>query len=94
VQLGYSPRVEIAVGDHPVRSMCRSTRRRHRHHRAPHHWLVDALAAAYGIAVTGTMAITTVLACVVARRVFKWNKFVAGSLTAVFVTVDLLRRQR
>ena len=41
------------------------------------------------------MAITTVLAYVVARQVFKWNKFVAGSLTAVFVRrPGLLRRQR
>jgi KUP system potassium uptake protein len=31
------------------------------------------LAAAYGIAVTGTMAITTVLAFVVARSVWKWG---------------------
>src|SRR4029078_1051017 len=48
-----------------------------------------ALAAAYGIAVTATMAITTVLAYVVARQVWHWNRGGARKLTAVFVVVDL-----
>jgi KUP system potassium uptake protein len=38
----------------------------------------DNLAAAYGIAVTATMVITTVLACVVMVNVWKWNKLLVA----------------
>ena len=41
----------------------------------------SSLAAAYGIAVTGTMAITTMLAFVVARAIWKWS--LAGKRRAV-----------
>ena len=34
----------------------------------------DNLAAAYGIAVTGTMGITTILALIVARRLWHWSR--------------------
>jgi KUP system potassium uptake protein len=94
VQLGYSPRVEIrhtsatTIGQIYVPTV---------------NWLLaiatitlvltfqssSALAAAYGIAVTATMAITTVLAYVVARQVWHWSRWAAGSVTAVFVIVDL-----
>ena len=94
VQLGYSPRVEIrhtsatTIGQIYVPTV---------------NWLLviatitlvltfqssSALAAAYGIAVTATMAITTVLAYVVARQVWRWSRWAAGSVTAVFVIVDL-----
>ena len=49
----------------------------------------SALAAAYGIAVTGTMAITTILTCLVAYRLWNWN--IAGVVTAaiVLLTIDL-----
>ena len=47
------------------------------------------LAAAYGIAVTGTMAVSTCLACVVARRIWGWNRLVVMILGALFLTVDL-----
>jgi KUP system potassium uptake protein len=47
------------------------------------------LAAAYGIAVTTTMIITALLAYVVARRLWGWNRLAAGSVTALFLTVDL-----
>ncbi len=47
------------------------------------------LAAAYGIAVTLTMLITTLLALVVEIRVWRWNLFAAGALTAIFLFVDL-----
>ncbi|PLZ02723.1 potassium transporter Kup [Burkholderia sp. WAC0059] len=49
----------------------------------------DNLAAAYGIAVTATMVITTVLACVVMVRVWNWNKFLVALIIAGFMTVDL-----
>ena len=47
------------------------------------------LGAAYGIAVTGTMLITTMLFYVVARLRFRWTAWQAGSLTAVFLVVDV-----
>ena len=43
------------------------------------------LAAAYGIAVTGTMAITTILAYVVARRMWHWNFVASVALFGAFV---------
>lgn len=47
------------------------------------------LAAAYGIAVTGTMAATTILALVVARRSWNWPLWLCIVLGVVFLTVDL-----
>jgi KUP system potassium uptake protein len=47
------------------------------------------LAAAYGVAVTATMVLTTVLLYVVARDRWRWNAVTAGSLAAVFLAVDL-----
>jgi KUP system potassium uptake protein len=49
----------------------------------------DALAAAYGIAVTGTMVATTVLFYVIARTRFAWKKGYALAFLAVFLTIDL-----
>lgn len=46
------------------------------------------LAAAYGIAVTSTMVITTILAWFAMRRLFKWNIAVSLSLTALFLLID------
>ena len=48
------------------------------------------LAAAYGIAVTGAMAIDTVLIAVVLFGMWKWNRLVTIALLAVFFTIDLL----
>ena len=47
------------------------------------------LAAAYGIAVTGTMAIDTILAFVVAVSLWRWNRWLAGLMALGFLTVDL-----
>jgi KUP system potassium uptake protein len=58
-------------------------------------WLVVSfrsssnLAAAYGIAVTGTMAITTVLFGVVAARKWGWNPAHVWGLCGLFLFVDL-----
>ena len=49
----------------------------------------SSLAAAYGIAVTGTMAITTVLAFVVVRKLWGWNTFASGAVLVGFLSVDL-----
>ncbi|MDD3180946.1 MAG: KUP/HAK/KT family potassium transporter [Opitutaceae bacterium] len=47
------------------------------------------LAAAYGIAVTGTMAVTTLAFYRVARERWHWSFLQAAPLCAVFLTVDL-----
>lgn len=47
------------------------------------------LAAAYGVAVTSTMVITTLLFYIVARERWKWNASFAASMTAVFLLIDL-----
>jgi KUP system potassium uptake protein len=49
----------------------------------------DALASAYGIAVTGTFLCTNILALVVFRRQFKWPRPLALSVFGFFGIVDL-----
>src|SRR5450432_4200367 len=49
----------------------------------------DNLAAAYGIAVTGTMVITTCLALIVARRQWGWSRSLVVIAGAVFLTIDI-----
>ena len=46
------------------------------------------LASAYGIAVTGTMLITSVMLGVLMLYVWKWNRLLAGAITALFLVVD------
>ncbi len=46
------------------------------------------LAAAYGIAVSGMMIITTTLSFIVARRLWHWNPVAIVALTACFLIVD------
>ncbi|HEX5778539.1 MAG TPA: potassium transporter Kup [Xanthobacteraceae bacterium] len=49
----------------------------------------SSLATAYGIAVTGTMVITALLAFVVLWKVWRWNPIAAGLLIAPFLLIDL-----
>ncbi len=49
----------------------------------------DRLAAAYGIAVTGTMTITTLLFHRVARDRWRWSRWVTYPLTFSFLIVDV-----
>jgi KUP system potassium uptake protein len=49
----------------------------------------SALGAAYGIAVTGTMAITTILFYILIRTHWSWSIARAGSLCAFFLIIDL-----
>ena len=49
----------------------------------------DNLAAAYGIAVTGTMVITTCLALIVARRQWGWSRTLVAVAGLVFLTIDI-----
>jgi KUP system potassium uptake protein len=59
-------------------------------------WLVitfqtsSALAAAYGIAVALTMIITTALACIVARRLWRWSATVTYIAFVLMMAVDLV----
>jgi len=48
-----------------------------------------ALAAAYGIAVTGTMVVTTILFAVVARGRWRWPVWKVLALTAGFLAIDV-----
>ncbi len=94
IQLGYSPRMEVqhtsarAIGQIYMPSV---------------NWTLllavialvlgfgssTNLAAAYGIAVTGTMVVTTLLAYVVARQIWGWGAATAGILFLAFLVVDV-----
>jgi KUP system potassium uptake protein len=49
----------------------------------------SALASAYGIAVTGTMVVTAMMAFVVIWRVWKWGALAAAALMVPFLVIDL-----
>ncbi|ULU27070.1 potassium transporter Kup [Dyella terrae] len=49
----------------------------------------DNLSAAYGIAVTGTMTITTILALIVARRQWHWNRLTVIVAGVLLLAIDL-----
>ncbi len=49
-----------------------------------------AMAAAYGIAVTGTMVVTTCLAFIIAWRGWQWNGFWTTLLFIPFLAIDLI----
>ncbi|HSR36549.1 MAG TPA: KUP/HAK/KT family potassium transporter, partial [Desulfurivibrionaceae bacterium] len=94
IQLGYLPRLRVTHT---------SSAHMGQIYVAPVNWVLmlcsiglvigfqssSKLAAAYGIAVCTTMLITTLLFYVVARRRWKWNRFAAGSLTLLFLAVDI-----
>ncbi|WP_374944205.1 potassium transporter Kup [Sphingomonas sp.] len=50
----------------------------------------SAMAAAYGIAVTGTMVVTTCLAYIVARHRWNWSRPLALAVILPFLTLDLI----
>ncbi len=49
----------------------------------------SALASAYGIAVTGTMVVTALMAFVVIRRVWRWPLIATAALIVPFLFIDL-----
>jgi len=95
VQLGYSPRFDI---QHT------SAHEKGQVYIPEINWLLMAatvglvlgfrsstnLAAAYGMAVTATMVITTILAYVVAREQWRWSVWLAGGVAAAFLSIDLV----
>jgi KUP system potassium uptake protein len=93
VQLGFSPRIKI---DHT------STQEFGQIYISGINWLLmigciltvlsfrtsSNLAAAYGVAVTTTMLITSLLFFVVARERWGWHTMAAGTLTGLFLIID------
>jgi KUP system potassium uptake protein len=49
----------------------------------------DALSHAYGLAVTGTMVVTTTLAFIVVRRLWKWGPLRTAALIGPLVVMDM-----
>ena len=49
----------------------------------------SALAASFGIAVSGTMLMTTILVLIVARRLWHWSRWVVSPLALVLLGIDL-----
>ena len=49
----------------------------------------SALASAYGIAVTGTMVVTCMMAFIVIWRMWRWSPFAAAALIVPFLVIDL-----
>ena len=49
----------------------------------------SALALTYGVALSGTMTITTILFAIVMRKLWGWSKWKAGAITLLFLVVDL-----
>jgi KUP system potassium uptake protein len=49
----------------------------------------DSLASAYGIAVTGTMVVTALMAFIVIWKVWQWSLLAAAALMVPFVLVDV-----
>jgi KUP system potassium uptake protein len=94
VQLGYMPRVEIRHT---------SGRERGQIYIPSVNWVLmiaciglvlgfrnsSNVAAAYGVAVTTTMVVTTLLLCVVERERWRWPLWASLGFTAVFLTIDL-----
>jgi KUP system potassium uptake protein len=50
----------------------------------------SAIAAAYGIAVTGTMLITSILTYFVVRNIWKFPLWIALGATGIFITLDIV----
>ncbi len=49
----------------------------------------ERLAGAYGVAVSTTMVITTILTAAIAREIWKWNRLLVYLITAAFLAIDL-----
>lgn len=94
VQLGYSPRVQIVHTSHETRGQIYVP--------AVNYGLMVAciglvlafressrLAAAYGIAVTATMTITSILYFFVISRTWRWAPWKAASLVTLFLIFDI-----
>jgi len=94
IQLGYCPRLEIQhTSDESIGQI----------YIGPVNWALmiatigvvlgfqssSSLAAAYGVAVSTTMVLTTILFAVVAWQVWNWSLLKVGTLLALFLPIDL-----
>jgi KUP system potassium uptake protein len=93
VQLGFSPRIRIDHTSHKAYGQI---------YIGGINWMLmvgciltvlafgtsSDMAAAYGVAVTTTMVITTLLFYVVAHERWRWPAWQAGTLTAIFLVID------
>lgn len=95
IQLGYSPRMNIrhTSGDEMGQIYIPAV-----------NWLLmtsvfilvagfkssTALASAYGLAVTGTMITTTILAFIVISELWHWNRFTSINFLSFFLALDIL----
>lgn len=93
LQLGYLPRLKVQHTSHSERGQI---------YMPTVNWVLFVscvllvlvfrssgnLAAAYGIAVTMTMVITSILAWYAMRRIFKWSAVTSAALFAVFMLID------
>lgn len=93
LQLGYLPRLKVQHTSHSERGQI---------YMPTVNWVLfiscvflvlqfrssGNLAAAYGIAVTTTMVITSILAWYAMRRIFKWSFMTSAALTSVFMLID------
>ncbi len=93
VKLGYSPRVHVRhtsdVADRPDLHLVAQLDTPARLHRPRARLHTANLAAAYGVAVTTTMVLTTVLFFVVARERFRWKTWFIVPLCSIFFLVDV-----
>ena len=94
IQLGYLPRMNILHTSEKVRGQI---------YVPTINWLLYvavlllvvgfgssvSLAAAYGIAVTGTMGATTILAYIVTRRVWRWPAWQSALVVVPLLAIDL-----
>jgi len=93
IQLGYLPRMEVRHTSHETRGQIYLP--------AVNRMLLaltlavvlgfrssSNLAAAYGIAVVGTMSIDSILVMFVARRMWGWSRLAVGVLGCTFLVVD------
>jgi len=93
VQLGYLPRMEIIQTSHKERGQIYVPFTNLTLFLAVMALVVgfqssSNLAAAYGIAVTGTMMIDTILVTFVVLLMWRWNKWIALPLMAAFFVID------
>ncbi|MHB1216914.1 MAG: potassium transporter Kup [Alphaproteobacteria bacterium] len=95
IRLGFSPRFEVRHTSHQTAGQI---------YMPQVNWMLmtavallvigfrssDNLGAAYGIAVTGTMVTTTILACVVALHRWNWPAPITFAVFGFFLTIDLV----
>jgi KUP system potassium uptake protein len=94
LQLGYSPRMEIRHSSEQIIGQIYIPQINHILMMATIGLVIgfrssNNLAGAYGVAVSTTMVITTVLAFTSLRRIWKWNSLIVGFIFTLFLTIEI-----